>query len=162
ETLKDPDEKVRTYAHAALVGLHRDAVPAVVALLKDKDKTLRVEAGRILYEMGAMGRRCPEAIPPLAVALKDRDKDVRLVAAEALRWLVVRVLTDPHWDEERRKGLVAALVDNLRDPDEQVSQSAQGVLVSLNRDAVPALAELVQGKDKRLRVKAATVLGQMG
>ena len=72
------------------------------------------------------------------------------------------MLTDPRWDEERRKELVVALLENLRDPDEQVSQGAQGVLVSLNRDAVAALVGLVQGKDKKLRVKAATVLGQMG
>src|SRR5262249_54861119 len=56
----------------------KDAVPALVPLLKDADPFVRVEAGMTLAAVGAA------AVPALTEALKDPDRYERMGAALAL------------------------------------------------------------------------------
>ena len=59
----------------------KDAVPALTALLRDKDWGARFAAARAL---GGIGPPASNAVPALTQLLKDKDEDVRKAAAEAL------------------------------------------------------------------------------
>ena len=59
----------------------RAAVPALVAMLADEDKELRIAAAMALENMGPAAA---EAVPALTKALKDREGRVRPWAAIAL------------------------------------------------------------------------------
>jgi HEAT repeat protein/tRNA A-37 threonylcarbamoyl transferase component Bud32 len=75
------DEVVRRHAVVALgrmgPGAH-NAVAALIGVFKDRDASLRDEAGDALVSIG------PAAVPGLIEALKDDDERVRWKAAEAL------------------------------------------------------------------------------
>jgi HEAT repeat protein len=65
----------------------KEAVPALIAVLKDEDSELRASAATAL---GGIGPAAKEAVPALSVALKDKDKRVREIAASALRKIRAR------------------------------------------------------------------------
>jgi HEAT repeat protein len=162
ETLKDPDEQTRTYAAAALVGLDRAVVPALIDVLREKDDVLRARVALILGNMGSMGRRHREAIPALIEALQAKDKEVRKWAAYALSHIVLQTEQETKRVAKQHDQLIATLIKTLEDPDEQVRIYARAALVGLDRDAVAALIDLLKNANADLRAQAATLLGQMG
>lgn len=60
------------------------------------------------------------------------------------------------------EAMVRALLKALKDPDEKVRIYAGSALCTLDVVAVPALLDVLDGKDKALRARAATILGHMG
>jgi len=78
--LKDKDSSVRSEAAAALVSIGTPAVELLVATLKDKDSSVR--SGSV----GALGKiKDARAVEPLMDCLKkDKDPSVRSEAAAAL------------------------------------------------------------------------------
>jgi HEAT repeat protein len=79
-TLGDKDE-VRGPASMTLAGMGSAAVPAVAAVLQDKDERVRVGAA---YVLSRIGKDAKEAVPALAEALADQNLYVGYLAAEAL------------------------------------------------------------------------------
>ena len=57
---------------------------------------------------------------------------------------------------------IAALIADLRSPDQEVSGKANLTLIRVGEPAVPALVELLKSEDARLRARAATTLWGMG
>jgi len=66
----------------ALLGMGREIVPDMVALLKDDNWEMRRGAAWILGKLGPEGKN---AIPALTEALNDTNADVRMKAKEALK-----------------------------------------------------------------------------
>src|SRR5438094_65663 len=82
ETLRDPDPRTRREAAGALAALKaQEAVPQVVAALKDQDEGVRAKAAEALWSLGPAASGAAGA---LTAALKDKSPAVRLCAAGAL------------------------------------------------------------------------------
>jgi HEAT repeat protein len=154
--LEDPEQPVRTYCAAAFTHLGPAGIPDLVKLLQGKEDVLRGRAAHILGTMGAMGRRHPEVIGPLAEALQAKDKEVRRWAAYALC---------RHVDDNGAmlpRGLIPALTQGLKDPEERVRTYCAATFVGLGRLAVPDLIKLLKCNEDAVRTQAARILGQMG
>jgi HEAT repeat protein len=87
--LKDQDGVVRSSAADALGRMGGEAVPALIAALKDQDGVVRRFAADALGRMGAAAK---EAAPALIAALKDQDGVVRNSAADALGQIATALL----------------------------------------------------------------------
>jgi len=155
--LSDPD--LRGEAASALGGIGaRDAIPALIAGLKDPDPDFRARAaetlGRIGWERQAAQYSTRTvargAVAPLAAALKDPDPGVRAAAARALRDIgseasvaipeLVAALSDPVAGVRLaalrafgRVGYVPAGSRGvglalLKDPDPRVREAATGAI----------------------------------
>ena len=59
----------------------RDAVPALIETLKDREVEVR---GSAVYALGEIGPAARAALPMLGVLLKDDNADIRKAAAIAL------------------------------------------------------------------------------
>jgi bilin biosynthesis protein len=162
QSLKDPDEKVQVSAREALVGLGSAAVPSLIEALQGEDKHLQASASRVLGQMGIMGQRHAEAIPVLLKRLKEKDGEVRFWSADALSHIVVQKVDSPDRLANRYKELVPALLAALAEKDEKIRVHVHAAVVALDKDAVPGLIKLMEGKDNELHVRAANVLAQMG
>jgi HEAT repeat protein len=155
QALRDPDAKVRQFAEKALIQADRKAVPALVKILECNDAALQARAAFILGRMGEVGRRHPESVVPLTALLESKKGEVRRQASWALSWITVALKEPP-------KELIPNLIRCLEDADERVCDYSRASLVNLDRAAVPALIELVKGKDGPKRFHAARALGTMG
>jgi vesicle coat complex subunit len=87
DALKDSDTEVRQSAVGALASMGHQAVPALVEVLKDKDKDKELRAN-VAYVLGQMGTGGQEAVPALVKLLKDDDTHVRRRAAYAIQSIV--------------------------------------------------------------------------
>ncbi len=153
------------------------AIPALTKLLKDDDRWVRLTATTALGKIDAGSRA---AIPGLVEALGDAMH--RRVALEALAKLgpaakpAIPALTKMLTDREKEFRLLAAVVIAKIDPESEV---ALPVVVEMANDpqpqfraieamgkmgpvAVPALVELVKGRDEYRRGFAVEALGQIG
>src|SRR5262249_49083669 len=137
--------------------LGRRAVPALSQALKDKDRTIRNAAVRILCEIG------PDAkggLPALLAATKDGDPLFRGEAAFA----VTRVSPDD------RKTAVAVMLSLMKEnaadfggsEKEAASGIAQRNLVTLGEPVVPWLIEALRDENAILRGNVTTTLGMIG
>ncbi|HLY73080.1 MAG TPA: HEAT repeat domain-containing protein [Planctomycetota bacterium] len=84
--LKDSDGGVRSavaWAIARITGgqANQSAIEVMIAALKDKEPRARLDAARLLGEVGTDAR---SAIPALTTALEDENDDVRKTAQESL------------------------------------------------------------------------------
>ncbi len=79
--LKDPDERIRAGASAALGYVGRDVVPDLVAALADSSAMVRLGAARAL---GSMGDDARAALDRLRERLGDADDEVRRAAEAAV------------------------------------------------------------------------------
>jgi HEAT repeat protein len=95
-------------------------------------------------------REAKAAVPAVMELLKDNDKRTRLKAA------VVLAKIGP----DEAKAAVPAVMELLNDP--QFRLAAAGTLKEIGPPAVPALTELVKGKDASLRATAVATLGKIG
>jgi HEAT repeat protein len=128
--------------------LAREALPALVGVLKDEDGRVREAAAQAVGQMG------PEALPALVGMLEHTDKYVRRHAVWALGKL--GPLARP---------ALADLCEALRDPDPRTGSGAAQALGNMGADgadAVPALAEAMRGTNIVLCRLAAKALSQIG
>jgi HEAT repeat protein len=149
--LKDEDERVRACCRSAFAYLGKPALPALLKQLTCKEPALRITAAQTLQLMGTLGQRHTEAIPALVETLAEKDNEIRYPAVAALGWFA-QDLKDPP------KQLIPALIRALSDPDQTCREGAASALASLGKPAVPAVLELLQGKDAALQARAATIL----
>lgn len=173
----DPYVRDTAAFHLGEVGAStKDIVPALVAVLDDKD-------GRVVGSaVGALARIGPDAIPELAVALA-RNTPAAMAAADALGAIghaalptLIEALKDPKLKGRAAHGLqvmkppppasaVPALVDALRDP---YAGARLGVLLAIRAagtdavGAVPALIACLDDSEQFVRVGAMTALSAIG
>jgi HEAT repeat protein len=128
-----------------------EAIPGLVAALKDRDALARAGAATDLGQLETVTR---PALAALRSALRDEDPYVRIAAAQALA----------RSDADDALG-VSALAGALKDGDVAVRRSAVMALADLGapaRAAVPALlAALGEDSDAKARAGAAYALGQL-
>jgi len=156
-SLGSADTGSRRVAVSALGQLGPDAagaVPALAKLAADEDKGVRQALAAALGGIGAGA----EGVPPVLVKLlADKEVRVRRSAAEALGRLGPPV----------KKAAGAALEKALADEDGWVRRETALALHKVGgaealEKVVSALAGLLGGKDRKLRVSAAAALGEMG
>jgi HEAT repeat protein len=123
-------------------GAAREAVPALVGLLKDPAADVRWNAAQAL---GLIGPEARQAVPDLIAALHDEDADVREHGAESLGQVGV---ASPE--------VVGALEAACKDPNPRVRRDAVRSLGQFGPAARPALAAVVAlRKDDVERVRQA-------
>src|SRR5215467_1633932 len=83
ERLHDPQAQVRREAATAMGALKvTDAIPELIAMLKDDDGGVRSRAAEALWGIG--GSEAQAAVTPLISLLEDEDAGIRLNAVGAL------------------------------------------------------------------------------
>jgi HEAT repeat protein len=87
DSLSSLKDRGREEARHALVAMGKDAVPALIKALKNKNTLMRWEAAKALGEIAD-----PESAPALVEALEDEEFDVRWLAAEGLIKMNIRGL----------------------------------------------------------------------
>src|SRR5882724_6653151 len=116
EALTGDDAELRREAITAMGALKlKDAVPELIAALKDKDAKVRAKAAESLWSVG--GADTTEAIPALVPLLKDKDANVRLNTAGALGQI-----------GPEAKAAIPALRETLKDSDVYVRAQAATAL----------------------------------
>lgn len=159
---EEPNEKVRQVAVAMLRELRRDfkqpnpplskeALPALVAALKDSDATVRADAAFALGEF-IKDDGIKTAIAPLFEALRDKDEGVRASAADTLS----RIGT-PAVDV-----LVAGLRNKEKEKDvRKLSAESLGRMGKLAKNAEPALQAATEDPDEDVREAAKLALARI-
>jgi len=149
--IKDMDARSRGHAADALRQVSL-AVPALVAVLNDKnekDAAVRAASADVLGKMGAAAK---DSVPDLAAALGDEDESVRVAAAMALGEIKDGRAIEP---------LVAAF-GRQYPGGASTEEAVEGALVKIGPDAVPALIKALQSDVPRIREASAEVIGRMG
>jgi len=161
----------------------RNAVPALVEALRDRDPTLRRNAA---FALGKIRAKPALVVPALAGLLSDRNEEVRMYAAIALKKFgsqavsavpdLIAALTDRNWQVRDRAalalgaigkkqgGVVPALEEALQDEHRYVRSSAATALASLaphTRSARAALAQARYDPDAEVRYSANVAMRQM-
>ncbi|MCX7840301.1 MAG: HEAT repeat domain-containing protein, partial [Anaerolineae bacterium] len=154
----------------------QQAVPLLIAALRDEDANVRERAAYALGEIGDV-----RAVEPLLVALRDENADVRGRAADALGRIgdvrAVEPLLVALRDESRLVRAsaadalgkigdvraVEALLVALRDEDTSVHTSAVGALGEIGDvQAVEPLLVALRDEDAMVRLRAADALVKIG
>jgi HEAT repeat protein len=128
-----------------------DAVPALLAALRDLESKVRARAAEAL---GNLNHAAPDVISALAAALRDPEAYVRACAAEALGNL-----------NHAAPDVIADLRTALHDPDSNVRAWAVSALRRLGADdhnIIPALHTALRNPDSEVRASAAEALGRLG
>src|SRR5262245_53462906 len=150
--LRDPDVKVRREAVTAMGALKvKDAVPDLIAALKDSDEGVRAKAAEALWALGPEAR---EAVPALTLLLQDASAGVRLNAAGALGDIGPDALP-----------ALPALRKALWDRDPYVraqAATAVGRFGTAALAAVPDLVGALRDGAKAVRVAALYALAEIG
>lgn len=173
---QDPERIVRWQAATELEALgSHDAVPDLIAALRDRDPLVRTGAAE-----GLKGIPDAKALQPLIRALGDKDSSVRRAATEGLGLIGDRAAVRPliwalyrHDFQTRRKAAEAlaklkdpssefALVHTFTDWDPHVRTVATNALVQFGDERiVPLLIRRLRGFRPWTRQHAATVLGAL-
>ncbi len=133
----------------ALVQIRRPAVPALIRELKDQDGDRTSAAGTL----SSIGPEAREAVPVLIETLRRQD-DRQWATRDNCVLALARIAPES-------KAVVRALVDALKDPNENVRYTAAawlGKLGSVAQEAIPALKETVKDKHEFVRRHAAEAL----
>ena len=129
-------------------------VDALLATLRDPDKSVRFSAARALGQLGTQAT--PAVVDAFLTALRDPDNNVRYSAARALGQL----------GTQATPAVVDALLAALRDPDNNVRVGATYVLGQLGTQATPAVVDALltalRDPDESVRASAASALDQLG
>lgn len=164
------DMTIRWFVAAAVNGIGpaaRDAVPALIELLKSRDVAvlppdesreddvdnppvpLRLAAA---VALGGVGPPARAAVPDLVRSLADQDPTVRAEAAWALGEIGAEAVTS-----------IPALVKLMeQEPDDLVADAAVHASGKIGAKAVPALAARVKVGDGDTRIRFVTALGEAG
>ena len=149
QAVENPTDRLHTAA-AVLLGHAgseaKGAASALIQALTDKDQRVRESA------RGALGNLGAEAVPSLIQALGSQSPYVRSAAAEA----VLRIGPEA-------KAAGPALLDLLKDKDDDVRQSALGALkeIGATEAFAPALKPLLEDENPTVRRKAAALLADI-
>jgi HEAT repeat protein len=142
--LGDVEWRLRQTASVSLGRIgSSQAVEPLIAILMDKDTSVREAAGAALAQIGI------PAVQNLIIELGNRDVDVRLAAARALA-----EIGDPQ--------AVQPLITALKDPHQQVRQAAADALVKVGEPAVGALSVALRIENIDVGRAAAGALDRMG
>jgi len=151
----DPDDRRVAAETLGRIGFGAsDATPALVKVLEDEEREVRLAAVRAL---GGIGPGAVEAVPALLKrelkdsALKSWDADIRQEAAEALGQIGPQA--------------VPALVEALEGEDGDarwIAASALGQMGPRAAEAVPALINVLKCPDVNARLAAASALDRIG
>jgi len=147
------DRYISNEAAHALGNIGKDAVPALLPLLKGKDTELRKWAAVSLSDIGPDAK---ETIPALIECLQDEDQSLAGWAASALGRMA-----------PESKAAIPALI-KLLDKDNLGSTRSRGVsttidaLTRFGQQAVPALTEALKDPSERIRAGAAGCLALIG
>jgi len=178
------DRYVSRDAANALGNIGKDAVPALLPLLKGKDSELRKWAAVALSGIGPEGK---EAIPGLIECLEDEDANLRSWAAGALGQMapkskaaipaLIKLLDKDDLGNTQGRGggtidalsrfreqAVPALTEALKDPSEKIRAGAAGCLAMIGKPAkgaVPALILALRDKNVQVRKNAGLALARM-
>lgn len=138
-------------ARRVLRAIGDPAVPALVGVLTDNDRSSRLRALDVLRDL----RQSRAAIPAMIAWLQGEDRD--------LRWRAAMVLAEIGPDA---KPAVPALVESLRDPlSNSYGDAAAGALVRIGFSAAElesVLAPVLKDKDGVVRQRAQRVLSAAG
>jgi HEAT repeat protein len=129
----------------------RQAVPPLVAALKDPDSDVRFAAAFALGNVGSDGKT---VIPALVAALDDVSDRVREEATSSLG----RIHQEPQLT-------VPALATALTDKSDDVRMAAETALIQFGPDArvsMPTFINLLKNEDSVHRLRAAKVLAAIG
>lgn len=169
EVLRDPTHgHLHPQVMASLAKMNPDAGVALLALIKDRDKNVRVLAINALASEQAR-----TAKDPLMQMLSDSSDEVRWASAKALARAGVfaeiePLLTDPK--AEVRTAAVwavgssaapAVLSKALRDDDSAVRQAAASALAKRGSEAYLVLTEALRSKNFRAETGAANAIALM-
>ena len=180
DTLTSKHVSVRRNSPLALAAIGgeeaKKAIPLIAKLLDDEDAGVEAAAAVALWQLD----RDPRAVPKL-VAMLEKGKDAApYQAAVALGRLGPEVgrIANPSTNQAdlddglaiRPTGrptpalspILAALVEALHHPDEDVRRAAARSLGGLGPSALPAIQEAIAGKDTRTSREAAEALGFLG
>jgi HEAT repeat protein len=134
-------------ARQVLRTIGEPAVPALVEVLNENDRSSKLRALDALRELGYS----KAAIPTMTVWLRGEDRD--------LRWRAAMVLAEIGPDA---KPAVPALIEALTDPlSNSYGDAAAGALIRIGApaaEAEPGLAALLKDKDSVVRQRAQSVL----
>ncbi|MFN8495469.1 MAG: HEAT repeat domain-containing protein [Caldilineaceae bacterium] len=119
---------------------------ALLALLQAPDMNQRWWAARALAHCGTS-----TAVPGLLAALDHEDSALRSAAALALGHLYIG-------EPDAVRPVLDQIAAKLSDDDGMVRQTAADALVLCGNDAVPALAQILQGTHEGARTRAAYAL----
>lgn len=119
---------------------------ALLVLLPAADGNQRWWAARALAYCGT-----GNAVSGLLTALNDEDHAVRAAAALALGHLYTR-------EPEAVRAMIEPLAAKLTDDDGVVRQTVADALAMMGNDAVPVLAQVLQGTHEGARTRAAYAL----
>ena len=152
ETLPHLPQENVDFALTALVSMGRGgraAVPLFVPMLDDSDLERRVGAAFCLAKIGGL---TPETLPRICALLGDRTLKDRRILGD--------ILTNLKPDHPV---VIPTLVRALKDPDlSNDAMTAFSNFGSQNKEAVPALTELLRDTDPHARRVAASVLANFG
>jgi HEAT repeat protein len=176
----DPEPGLRQQAIYALQNVRGDPeaiVPVLAKLIKDGDQNVRTVALQVIPQYGA------KALPHILAALKDKEPNTRQQAIYSLQNLqgdlkgvvdqIKPLLKDDN--NQVRQGVVQILgrlgeaglplvEEALQDKDANVKWQAIHMMRNLRQPlkAIPALVEMVKGKDQNWRINAVQSLPQFG
>ena len=119
----------------------RNAIPALIRALRDKEGRVHVEASWALSRIG------PEAVPALVVALQDKDARARQAAIGSLSQIGLA-----------SRLALPELVQRLEDTDEPVRNSAAYALSTLGLPGVFALIAVTEQGSTNARHAASNIL----
>jgi len=128
----------------------RPAVPALIEVLRDPDRSLHSSAANSL---GLMGIEAPEAVPALVEALTEPHDNARAGAA----WALGEIRTEP---DKAVPALARALGDKYW-PVCSNAASALGKYGQAARGAIPALTTALGDERHEVRASAAEALKQI-
>lgn len=158
ELLKESGRDLGRQAGFALAFIGAEATPALVQVLNDP-KSSGVVRSTVLHYLEHMARiRGPEAtkvaIPTLVAVLKEKD--------EALRWQAVAVLGSMGPTAKAALTEVARLVNEGSAFERVLASVALYRIDPTNKLTVPVLIVALEGKEDRVRRRAAWALGELG
>ncbi len=157
--LPDSDGEVRKVAQEALDALDpdrayfKDAVPILVAALKDSKSDVQQAAALALGKIGDK-----RAIKSMVEAFKDSNLNMRNVLQEALKMI------DPNWAYSAgARAAVPLLVEALKDSKTDVREAAVFAFIEISDErAVEPLVAALKDKSLLVRSIAALALGEIG
>lgn len=136
-----------------------DGVKQALALLKDQDKTVRVQALETLKKIGAKSQ---ETVDALVIGLKDGDVNVRKGTIAALTAPAEQGGIGPLPNVVQAVLVIMKKEGDARGPGGNVLSSPRFLDAGVRSVSVPALIAYLGDKDNGVRGGAADALGKIG